>query len=321
MRHLWEEAPKIEIFGVTLYSFGLYCAIGVLAYAAVTGILCHVSGKKKGTGALLTILSIFFGLTVSRLVFCLLNHSSVGMTPLAAWPDVSSGGLSMFGMILGVFLAARVCAGIMKENGCSLLDIVSCALPLMIAAERFGEHLFDGFNISRTVKDAFPAGTFLAVKDEFYGTSALATWLVSGILALVLFLILGIRFLRNNSSAGKQWITFLLLCGAGGVCLESLRFDYHLEYSFVYFQQIISALLLLWGIILAGRRSGRKGLYIFALASFAVAAAVCGGVEFALDRMNISHILLYFMMAAALAVPTVAGIILLSGANERDENR
>ena len=87
------------------------------------------------------------------------------------------------------------------------------------------------------------------------------------------------------------------------------------------FLVVFIMLVLLWGIILAGRRSGRKGLYIFALASFAVAAAVCGGVEFALDRMNISHILLYFMMAAALAVPTAAGIILLSGANERDENR
>ena len=311
--NMWEEAPKASLFGIQVYSFGLYCAIGALAAAAAICILSCVSGRKKGTGVMLASLSILCGIGGARMFFCLLKAPGTGAVRFSWWFNITSGGFSLFGMILGVFFAAWICAKMTGEKSASLLDTVSCAIPLAIAAERIGERLFDGFDVSRTVKGAFPAGTFLAVENTFYGTSSLATWLVSAILAIVLFLFLTFRLLKKDQQEGDQWIVFLMMCGAGGVILESLRYDYHLEYSFVYFQQIIAALMLLWGLILAGRRWKRKGLFIISVCSFVIAAAICGGVEFALDRMNINHILLYFIMTAALAVPVTLGMILLSG--------
>ena len=313
MIHLWDEAPRIEILGVQVYSYGLYCAIGALMAAAAVLILSRGTGQKKGTGLLTACLGILCGTLGARVFFCVLDTIGGSGIPFADWCNLSTGGFSLFGMILGVFFAAWISAKVTGGETALLLDTVSCAIPLAIAAERIGERLIDGFDISRTVKDVFPAGTFLAVENAFYGTSALATWLVSAALSIILFLVLTFSLLRKNHRNGDQWIMLLLLCGAGGVILESLRYDYHLEYSFVYFQQIIAALMLLWGLIQAGRRGKRKGLFIAAILSFAAAAAICGGVEFALDRMNISHIVLYLVMTAALALPVTLGMILLTG--------
>lgn len=311
MIDLWEEAPQTAVLGVHVYSFGIYCALGSLAAATAVLILSRASGRKKGTGLLLATLSIFFGLAGARLFYCLLNHPGNGTMPFSEWFHLSTGGFSLFGMILGAFFAAWVCALLTGEKKTALLDITASALPLAIAAERFGERLFEGFDTSRSVMGTFPAGTFLAVEDAFYGTSALATWLVSAISAVALFLILTFRLLRVNREDGDQWIIFLLLCGAGGVVLESLRYDYHLEYSFVYLQQVIAAILLVWGVILAGRRGKRKRLFAAAIITLIIAVAVAGGVEFALDRLDINHILLYLIMTASLAVPVTLGLILL----------
>ena len=67
------------------------------------------------------------------------------------------------------------------------------------------------------------------------------------------------------------------------------------------------------GVILAGirNRKAKKGILLAAIISLPVVIALCGGIEFALDRMSISHYVLYAIMTAALAVPVTLGIILL----------
>ena len=141
----------------------------------------------------------------------------------------------------------------------------------------------------------------------------MATWLVAAIAAVILFLVLVFFLTRERRQDGDLWILFMLLCGAGGIILESLRYDHYLEYSFVCFQQIMAAILLVWGVILAGirNRKAKKGILLAAIISLPVVIALCGGIEFALDRMSISHYVLYAIMTAALAVPVTLGIILL----------
>ena len=311
---MWEEAPKIEIFGIQVYTFGLYCAIGAICAAAAVFVLCRAEKLKKGTGAALPLLCMICGAICSRLFFCLLNDVSIGGVPFQAWFRITGGGWSMFGMIFGVFAGAWICAAALKENRNTLLDIAAVALPLMIAAERYGERLTEGFNISRQLQNgSFPEGTFLAVRDTYYeDVSFMATYLLCAAAAVILFFVL-VFFLTREREAGDAWILFMMLCGAGGVILESLRYDHYLEYSFVCFQQIMAAVLLVWGVILAGirNRGARRGLFPAALISLPVSIAVCGGIEFALDRMSISHYILYAVMFAVLAVPVTLGILLL----------
>ena len=52
--NMWEEAPKTGIFGIQVYTFGLYCAIGAVCAVAAICLLCRAEKLKKGTGSLLS---------------------------------------------------------------------------------------------------------------------------------------------------------------------------------------------------------------------------------------------------------------------------
>ncbi len=316
---MWEEAPQTEVFGIPVYTFGLYVMIGALCAAVCIMILCRELKTRKGTAGILTFVSIALGLAASRLCYCLarLAEDLVGggdMLPFSAWIRVDIGGWSLYGMIFGVFLAAGIVSRATREKTVKLLDIVSCAVPLAIAAERAGEKVFEVFNVSRPIAgDQFPANTFLAVHDPVYGDNYLATYYYCAAAAVVLFLTLVFMLTRSGRWDGDVWILFMILCGAGGILLESLRYDSFMEISFVRLQQVAAAVLLVWGVIAAGRRSGESGKKLFraALISLPAVIGICIGIEFALDKTTISHVLLYVLMAALLAVPAILGIILL----------
>ena len=311
---MWDEAPKTELLGYPVYTFGLYCLIGTAAAVAAVMILCRNAHRKKGTGTLLSLMSICFGMLFSRLFFSVLYNISADGFPFSAWFRISTGGWSLFGLIFGVFTGAFVCSKLTGEKASGLLDTVSCALPLLIAAERFGERFFEGFDISRPLQEkVFPNNTFLSVRDTFYeDISFLATYLAAAIGAILLFLIMVFVLTRNGRKDGDLWILFMMICGAGGILLESLRYDHFLEFSFVRFQQILAAVLMSWGVIAAAVRSPRsKKMILCAILSLPAAIGICAWIEFALDRTEISHHLLYAIMIASLAVPVMLGILLL----------
>ncbi len=312
--NLWEEAPKTELFGIQFYTFGMFCAIGLLFAATAILLLCRFAKRKKGTGCALVLMSSVFGLIGSRIAFIIFHGISVEAIPFFGWFWIHAGGWSLFGMVFGALFGGWICGKMTGAGRNRLLDILCCALPLWIAAERFGERYFEGFDISRELSEnGFPRNTFLAVEDTQYDTSFLATYLLAAICAVCLFLILVFFFLRPGREDGAVFNLFLILCGAGGVVLESLRYDHYLEYSFVCFQQVMAAVLLVWGVAIAIRRSHglNKVLSRIAGISLPLAIGACGGIEFALDRTTASHTLLYVLMIAALAVPAAAGILLI----------
>ena len=311
--NMWEEAPKTEIFGIQVYTFGLYWAIGAVCAVAAICLLCRAEKLKKGTGSLLSCLSIVCGIIVSRLTFCILDGIEAGWMPLPYWFNITTGGWTLFGAVFGALGGAWICAKITGESSSLLGDIVCCALPLAMAAERYSERMFELFNVSRQLREnGFPKNTFLAVSDPYYSdVSYMATYLAGAIGCLILFLIL-VFFLTRSRREGDMRILFLLLCGAGGILLESLRYDHFLEFSFVRFEQVMAAILLVWGVIVAaGRNRERKGLRIAAYVSLPVMIGTLIFIEFALDRSSWSHYLLYAMMTAALAMPVVLGVMLL----------
>ena len=65
--------------------------------------------------------------------------------------------------------------------------------------------------------------------------------------------------------------------------------------------------------VLAGirNRGAHKGIFRAAIISLPLSIGLVGGIEFALDRMSISHYVLYAVMFLSLAVPVVLGILLL----------
>ena len=242
---------------------------------------------------------------------------SLGMAvPVSAWFNIAGGGWSLTGLILGMFAASWACGKITGQPPITLLDISACAIPLLIAAERLGDRLIEDFNTGRPLEEGWLSSSFLAVQGEY--ETYLRTYYLAAAAAIILFLILNILAARDHHKDGSLFIMFLLMSGAAGIVLESLRYDYFLSITFVHLQQIVFALYLLAGAIVAAVRvkNGHQVLrWVAPLSVVGVAGAVIG-IEFAIDRSDINNLLLYIAMIIVVLIPVVLGMLLL----ERKEN-
>lgn len=310
---LLDGAITMTLAGTEVYAFGLFCMIGAAAAAMAVWVLCRGYNMEKGNAGILTLMMLLCGFICSRLGFCLMNRSLGGMMPFSSWFRITEGGWSLSGMILGALAGSRIASAILQIPPKRGMDIAAGALPLMISAAKYAEDKIPDFDISRPLAEGSSAGAgFLTVQDK-YGTY-LATRRIGMVLAMILFLILVFTTIRKNRKDGDQGILFLLFTGAGGILLESLRYDHFLEFSFVRLEMVIYAVMLIWGLVLAVRQNkeNRKVLCRTAIIAGVAAIGICGGVEFALDRTSMSHVILYVIMIAALAVPVVLGCLLLS---------
>ena len=309
MIRMWEDAETVYFLGVRVYAFGLYAALGAALGLIALALLLRRHHWEKGMAPLTGVLSIAGGFIVSRLFFGWLDNSLGAPLSFRGMLMVTGGGYSMMGALLGACLGALLAARIRKQNAARLLDFLAPALLLFIACERLGEGYIEDFGVSRPLEGELIKGSFLAVKGlyEWY----LATYLLESFAALILALVL-LRDENDKRRPGDTFLLFLLLFGASQVILESLRFDHHLRWSFVSLQEIIAFMLLAAGVLTAALRQIRKrrGLAIAALTALAVSLGVCIGLEFAIDRTEISRYLIYAVFLIAVSVPAYLGILL-----------
>ena len=305
---------KAEILGIQLNMWGLYCAIGAAASLAAAGVFCRARGLKKGSAPLLGLLSVIMGIICSRCFYCLVVTLTQTRMPIAAWLQATDGGWSMYGMIGGVFLGAWLSGKILREKPVRMLDAVSVGLPLMITAERIGEGALEQlFDYGRSPQNPLSAG-FFTVMNPVENTYVPAVYHIKAAAAGVMFLALVFSLLKSARRDGNLWISFMILCGAGGVLTESLRYDHFLVFSFVRLEQVLAALLLLGGVIAAGHRCrhNQKILYISALVSMLLTVTGCIGIEFALDRVSVANrIVVYAVMICSLLIPVIHAFVLL----------
>ena len=317
--NLLEEAVIIEVLGVKVYAFGLCVAIGTICSMIMLALLGKACRLKAGTTPLAALLAMVAGLVCSRLGFCLMNQELGRLTPFSFWPQLAGGGWSMFGLVGGVFLGGWITAKIMKDRTAGVLDALSIAMLPVIIAERIAENRIEDFDISRALDSRWLAESFLAVGED---EPCLATYYLAAAAALALLVFLLVR-LPKQKRGGDTAVSFLLLFGAGAIVLESLRYDRFLSISFVGLQQILAAVMLGIGVVLAWKRGRRKmpKTAAAALISLPLTVGIVLGLEFALDRTTWNKMLLYAVMILTVAVPAVLGLRLLKKGTEGNEDR
>ena len=308
---MFSQAATISAFGLTFYIYGLFIAAACIA----AGLLLLFASRKtralKDAAALTCLLSPLLGLVISRTVYCLFDSNFRQLASFSAALDLSIGGLSMYGALLGAVLGALLAARRTGVKAVQWLDMLTPALFLFVTIARLGEG-YTSLGISRPLITGVLDNTFLAFRDEY--DAYLRTYYLESSMGLLLC-VLSLRELHGGSShKGDVALTGALLFGLSQNLFESLRYDGHLRYSFVGLQQVLSVALFTLALVVFALRLLRQKklriLSITSLCSLPLILAAILGIEFMIDRSQLSKWLSYGIYVLVLCIPMALGLLM-----------
>ena len=286
----------------------LACLAAGLFISTLTGFASarNLNLKRKTMPVCLT-LALPLALFCARVFYFLVQisyvYSTYGFSFL--WSPLLKG-YAFTGALLGGWLSGLLCARLTKQSAASVLDAVTPAGMLMIAAARFGEyfmHFGDGSYIENEALHFFP----LAVKNE-YGEWYLAVFVLEAFFALFICLY---TLVHGFPKSGDRVRAALLLICVSQVMLESLRAE-SIRWGFVRVQQlscVLIAFIVLIESIFRRYKGGMRLVYTFAhIGIFVICTGVCIGVEFVLDKTDIPAAASYTAMALSLIIMAAAAL-------------
>ena len=280
--------------------------IFMLGSAMITaGVHYLLAGGMKKRGLLAALTFVFgaaLGVVCSKLVYGLICIQDVlldgiGETLLSDNLEC----MSYYGGVAGVILGAALAAKCTGNKVVKALNTYAPAGALMAALARFGEYFLDTINVGRMIEDERLQFFPLAQGVDFgYGYTEwyLAVFMLCGIAGVIVFLV------SLNKFKDKRFLRTLFYLCLPQIIFESLRNYNRLTWTqFVRVEQLmcmlyIEAMLLLYG-VWAGK--GTRNRFLPAIVGL-VCAGVFVGVEFALDKTNLSHAVTYAVMIAGLCV-------------------
>lgn len=305
----------LSVFGSDVYSYGLCLCAGALLGLALMGLLSRRAGLKRGTAGVFGVIAIPLGLICARLLFCAVNigyFTDVCENPLYML-NFFDGGLSMYGLFIGLAIAAAICARVTKAGFWDITDALCAPLALFVALERYGE-MFTDLGVGKIIEanaltDAAPWLFIIERAGKSVEYRMAVHCYEIGFAVLLLALLLVIRLTRGLRS-GELTLYFLAVFGAAQVLFESLRDDGHMMYIFLRVGQLCAVIMPLVAAGVMSRRRrlalgglGRRGALVWAGLALCVAVLVL--VEFSLDgRLTLgaaSPVRDYMIMLAACA--------------------
>lgn len=308
----------LSIFGIQLQRFGSILALALLAALSIA--IIKSNGKFKFSGFLF---ASVLGLGFSRLFFCIFDANFLQILSLKNIFMLSSGGMSMLGGMIGVMLACLI----MHKNGYKeAFDEAVLPMLTFIIFARIAEN-GTGLGLSRPLAESVEQSAFIVKED--WG-SFIRVWKIEGIIAAVLFLTMTVLSFKNkNQRKGSLALKFIMLFGAAQIIMESLKYDGHMRFSFISVQQILALLMLLVPVLVmsikAISQKSHKTLGLIGILMIIIVPTVGLGIEFAIDRSEISKITLYIAYITLLIFPLVQGLMLtrriFNGQGKNCENK
>jgi len=261
-------------------------------------------------------LSMFLSMVFARFVHWYSRADSY-LDFATAMTDYTSGGYALIGVFAGCTLAAVLLRLVFLHRSIpKMLDSMSLAGCAGIAVGRLASlfNASDRGNILesfRSLPFAYPVTNAVSGATEY----RLATFMLQAMVALVLFVILSVFYLKgmNKVKDGDTCLIFLLLYCASQVVLDSTRYDslFFRSNGFVSIVQVFSALGL--GLVIAVfskrlvKATGFKVWYIFLWILIGGCIGGGGFMEYYVQRHGDQAAFAYSVMTVFLA-----GIVLLT---------
>lgn len=293
---------SLPVGEISLY--GLAMIIGCLAASAWLTALARRKGIKTGA-AVYCLLCGALGLLLGRAVYCAVRfdrmfYDEMGdFSGLLPFFDFRSGSVNIGGTMLGCMLSAPLAARLCGGKAAEYLDSFVFPGLAVFALERLLEPLA-GHGYGVFLYDS-PLAAFPFALETYMEEYAVAVCFLEALLALILMAAL--VFLKQKCKrSGQLCLSALALFCASQIMPESLRHDDVLFiFIFARVTQIFYALMLAGALIAAlwKRVPMKKAVLEFLL--LLLGAGVCIGAEFALDKTNLSHGLIYAVMIVTLA--------------------
>ncbi len=319
-------AETFSLFGMEIYAYGLFAAVGV----AILLVGMRIAGcdLPKGTVSLFGVLGIVFGIALARALYCAVNWSDFVYNyenPMLAlrWFD---GGLSMPGALAGMVLAAAATAKLMKVRFAKVMDAAAVPFGLMIRALRVGEQFTDlgvGAAVSESWLTANVPWLFLESRMGVMVEYRLNVWQYEAAVALVIFFVAMLIFRRLRNHAGDTALVVFSLYGASQILLESMRDDGHMLIIFLRVGQLAAFFLPMIATGIIARRVKNKKLVALAWVVMVLCVAAVALLEFSLDgRLTFGTPTLlrdWSLMAAVCAVLFATPCLLLKEARKHED--
>ena len=185
-------AETFSLFGLNIYAYGLYAAIG----AALLLIGMNAAGRDlpKGTVSVFGVLGMMFGIVLARALYCAVNWNDFAYNyenPMLVF-RFFDGGLSMAGLIAGLVLAAAATARLVKVRFAQVMDALAVPFGLLVWALRAGEQYTElgvGAAVEENFFTAHMPWLFVESRMGVMVDYRLKVWEYEVIMAIVLFVV------------------------------------------------------------------------------------------------------------------------------------
>ncbi len=255
------DGSKFGVDWLVIYWYGALIALGILISYLLAGHEAKRRNFKKDTVVDLCLLVVPLGAIFARLYYVVFewkhyfNSSLTLGQSLLRVLDFRSGGLAIYGAVLGGILGIFIYSRIKKAHFLSLCDIIFPGVVLSQAIGRWGNY-FNQEAYGGLVADWFPKYWPLAVRiDECTqpccadlavktGNIHYATFFYESCWCLIVFIIVWFFVRKRAKHRGDVTLTYLMLYGFERALVESLRTD-SLMIGSIRVSQLVSAVLFL----------------------------------------------------------------------------
>jgi len=240
------------IGGITIHSYGLMIALGVIVAMTVGMFRAKRTGLSSDNVLSITMLCAFLGFVGAKALYVVVEFPMFLKSP---WEVFSGSGFVVYGGIIsGVLAAILYC----KMKRCDFFSYLDLLIPSVALAQGFGRIgcFLAGCCYGRPTTDwwgvTFPEGSIAPA-----GISLIPTQLISAIanFALAAFLIIYSKYAKNKGNVGAA---YLVLNGIGRFLIEFLRNDDRGGVGLLSTSQFISLFFVIGGLSLYGFNAWRE---------------------------------------------------------------
>ena len=259
-----EHLDKVAftIFGIDIAWYGVIIACGVIAGLLLGRHLARKSGQDPDLYIDFLIYALIFSLIGARIYYVIFSWDQYADNPLRVF-DFRSGGLAIYGGVIGAILTAFVFCKVKKYSMLQLLDTAMPGLALGQAIGRWGnffnqecfgtytDNIFAmrlnietaAYTTQELLKESISKGgvRYIQVHPMFLYESF---WCLMLVIIMVLFY-------RKKKFHGQILFTYMIGYGIGRAWIESLRTDQLLFWNTNFpVSVLVSILMVIVGIIL-----------------------------------------------------------------------